>query len=322
MKNGKLNLKDKMKQLHQHEDFKYFIQEASKQVGLGEFVIEKDYWVTYLLKNLAKSIFADEIVFKGGTCLAKAYDLIERFSEDIDLLIIETEQTKSKTQKEKRLKALRKFASTLEFLSYKPIKNDRSTLHGAFHYEFPTTIASFSNAIGKEILLEPGYRGGIYPEIEKKFITSYVEKLVHLKLNDYDTKPFLINVLSLERIFVEKLFALKEIYDKDNGKTLVNKTRHYYDIYELLKSSEIQLLLENKEKLNLIVNDINQIGQKYFSLKPIYLSELLNHIAINPDDTFFKSLKKGYTNDKELYKNPLAFDEIIEKMKVEIVKLK
>lgn len=72
-----------MKYLHNHEDFKYFIIETARQVNLSEFIVEKDYWVIYLLKNLVKSEFANEFVFKGGTCLSKAYNLIERFSEDI-----------------------------------------------------------------------------------------------------------------------------------------------------------------------------------------------------------------------------------------------
>lgn len=106
-----------MKYLHEHEDFKYFIIEAAKQVNLSEFIAEKDYWVTYLLKNLVKSEFANEFVFKGGTCLSKAYNLIERFSEDIDLLMIKTDKTQSKTQKEKRLVALREYIDSLECLN-------------------------------------------------------------------------------------------------------------------------------------------------------------------------------------------------------------
>ncbi len=75
-------------------------------------------------------------------------------------------------------------------------------------------------------MLEAVFRGGTIPEIQKKTITSYAEKLVDDKLEDYNTKPFEINVLSAERIFVEKVFAVKKIYDKDNGETLQKKTRH------------------------------------------------------------------------------------------------
>lgn len=298
-----------MKYLHEHEDFKYFIIEAAKQVNLSEFIVEKDYWVTYLLKNLVKSEFSNEFVFKGGTCLSKAYNLIERFSEDIDLLILETDKTQSKTQKEKRLVALREYINGLEDLSY--TTGNRSALYAEFKFLFPTMSTIITEPVGKEIKLEPGYRGGIVPEIQKKTITSYIEKLVDGKLEDYDTIPFEINVLSAERIFVEKVFALKEIYDKDNGETLQKKTRHYYDIYKLLQTNEVQALLNNKTKLESIVADINEISYKYYGLEPVVWDDLINHIALKPDGELFNNLKQGYKNDKSLYYNQIEFEEII-----------
>ena len=304
-----------MKYLHEHEDFKYFIMEAAKQVNLSEFIVEKDYWVTYLLKNLVKSEFANEFVFKGGTCLSKAYNLIERFSEDIDLLMIETDKTQSKTQKEKRLVALREYIDSLECLNCDKANSKRAQLYAAFKFIFPTVSTNITDSVGKEILLEPGYRGGTVPEIQKKPITSYVEKLVDGKLEGYDTKSFEINVLSAERIFVEKVFALKEIYDKDNGETLQKKTRHYYDIYKLLQTNEVQALLNDKTKLETIVADINEISHKYYDLEPVVWDDLINHITLKPDGELFNNLKQGYKNDKSLYYNQIEFKEIISALK-------
>lgn len=300
-----------MQFLHNHEDFRFFIQEVSKQIGLETFIVEKDYWVSFILKNLTKSEFADEIVFKGGTCLSKAYNLIERFSEDVDLLILETEKTQSKTQKEKRLIAIREFVNSLDNLSY--TTGNRSQLYAAFKYEFPSLTPAIG-AVAKEILIEPGYRGGIMPKVEKRFITSFVENALHNKLDNYDIEPFKINVLALERIFMEKLFALKEIYEKDNGKTLVTKTRHYYDIYKLLETEEIQALLKNQNEINSIIEDINLIGKKHFSLEPVTWDKLKNNISIKPDAALTEILQKGYLNDKALYKIQPNFKEIIEKI--------
>jgi len=304
-----------MRYLHEHKDFKYFIIEAAKQVNLSEFIVEKDYWVTYLLKNLVKSEFSNEFVFKGGTCLSKAYNLIERFSEDIDLLMLETDKTQSKTQKEKRLVALREYIDSLECLNCDKANSKRAQLYAAFKFIFPTVSTNITDSVGKEILLEPGYRGGTVPEIQKKTITSYVEKLVDDKLEGYDTKPFEINVLSAERIFVEKVFALKEIYDKDNGETLQKKTRHYYDIYKLLRTNEVQALLNDKTKLESIVADINEISYKYYDLEPVVWDDLINHIALKPDGKLFNNLKQGYKNDKSLYYNQIEFEEIISALK-------
>ena len=79
------------------------------KTGLNAKSIEKDWWVTITLKAIFSSKFAQHLVFKGGTSLSKAYNLIERFSEDIDLSIDRTmlgfEGELSKTQIKKLRKA-------------------------------------------------------------------------------------------------------------------------------------------------------------------------------------------------------------------------
>ena len=68
-----------------HEDlsnFKDLINLTANDLGILEFYIEKDYWVTYILKRLSNSEYRNKVVFKGGTSLSKAYNIIDRFSED------------------------------------------------------------------------------------------------------------------------------------------------------------------------------------------------------------------------------------------------
>lgn len=72
------------------------VSAAAGTLGISETLVEKDYWVTWVLRNLAASPWADRVVFKGGTSLSKAYRLVERFSEDVDLAVIrEAEMTDS-----------------------------------------------------------------------------------------------------------------------------------------------------------------------------------------------------------------------------------
>ena len=73
-----------------HEDreaFSELVQATAEAVGLPQVYIEKDYWVTKALKHLSESAHVSDVVFKGGTSLSKAYRLVERFSEDIDLAV-------------------------------------------------------------------------------------------------------------------------------------------------------------------------------------------------------------------------------------------
>lgn len=74
--------------LHQNELlFKDAILATSQQLGIREIYVEKDYWVTYALFHIYTNEIGKETIFKGGTSLSKCFQLIERFSEDIDLVI-------------------------------------------------------------------------------------------------------------------------------------------------------------------------------------------------------------------------------------------
>ena len=68
--------------LHKETDtFKAAIKETSDYFNIRDYLIEKDYWITFVLSQLAKSIYVKSVVFKGGTSLSKAFQLIDRFSE-------------------------------------------------------------------------------------------------------------------------------------------------------------------------------------------------------------------------------------------------
>lgn len=70
------------------QDRRDIFSEAAAQLGIRPTIIEKDFWVCVVLKLLfVKSGFARSLVFKGGTSLSKAHGLIQRFSEDIDLVL-------------------------------------------------------------------------------------------------------------------------------------------------------------------------------------------------------------------------------------------
>ncbi|HEW7082116.1 TPA: nucleotidyl transferase AbiEii/AbiGii toxin family protein, partial [Streptococcus pneumoniae] len=93
------------------EDLQAIIRNASERLGINEVIVEKDYWVCFVLNYLfTKSEWKDAFTFKGGTSLSKCYDLIKRFSEDIDLILDwqvigygkdEPWQSRSNTQQDK-----------------------------------------------------------------------------------------------------------------------------------------------------------------------------------------------------------------------------
>ena len=86
--------------LHNNKElFQELIEATAKELNLPSLYIEKDYWVTYILRNLSMSPYADVAIFKGGTSLSKAYKIIDRFSEDIDLAVITNEMGSNQIKK-------------------------------------------------------------------------------------------------------------------------------------------------------------------------------------------------------------------------------
>lgn len=73
--------------LHERDDYADLLVQVAVRLDIDAAIIEKDYWVTETLRVIA-SEFGRGVVFKGGTSLSKAHDLIGRFSEDIDLLVV------------------------------------------------------------------------------------------------------------------------------------------------------------------------------------------------------------------------------------------
>lgn len=69
-------------------ELEQIIKNASLKIGVNEVILEKDYWVCFVLNYLfSKCKWKDAVTFKGGTSLSKCFNLIERFSEDIDLIL-------------------------------------------------------------------------------------------------------------------------------------------------------------------------------------------------------------------------------------------
>jgi len=85
-----------------HEDkeaFSELVEVTAETIGLPQIYVEKDYWVTTALKYLSQSSYINDVVFKGGTSLSKAYRLIDRFSEDIDLAVFASDKSDSARKK-------------------------------------------------------------------------------------------------------------------------------------------------------------------------------------------------------------------------------
>jgi hypothetical protein len=253
-------------------------------------LVEKDYWIVFVLRKLVAK-FGDLIIFKGGTSLSKCGGLIDRFSEDIDVLL-DASECSSKTMMEKRTSELRKFLASLPELTYLRESSFPSKIYGKLFFSYESVF----DEPGNTLLVEAGFRGGTDPN-EVQEITSMIGELLIEKGKDPDEyKPFQIRVIHMNRTLVEKLFALASAY---KTKELSKKTRHYYDTYCLLKKISLDQFVGTQEFID-IVKDIERVSKEYFGSDED-LSTLLKSHAFNLSDNEYHEVQKGYEADKELY---------------------
>ncbi len=227
--------------LHEHkEEYTDLITLTSSHFKISPVLVEKDYWVTFALNKLSESDIASKVVFKGGTSLSKAYQLIKRFSEDIDLALI-VEEGDSSGKIKSKLKKIEK-ACTQDF---NEIADGPRVSKGS---KFRKTVWQFSKGklsgeygdAGQNILLE--VNSFTIPEphedlLIESLVSEFLKNTEQLNVvEEFELQSFSIAVLKLERTFVEKISAItKASYRSadDNYSLLGKNIRHFYDLVKL-----------------------------------------------------------------------------------------
>lgn len=228
-----------------HEDnevFSELVAVTAETIGLPHVYVEKDYWVTKALKYLSESSHVGDVVFKGGTSLSKAYRLIDRFSEDIDLAVLAGD-TRDAARK-KLLKGVEGIVT--QGLTY--LKEDARESKGSKYrktvYQYPRSIegGDFGQA-SPELLVEVNSFTEPEPFESRELQTLIGEVLAEKNETDlisqFELEHFSINVLSVRRTLVEKMLGvIKDSYNEDPIEKLSDRIRHLYDICQILKHDE------------------------------------------------------------------------------------
>ncbi len=233
--------------LHNNSDlFKKAILRTSEQLNISELYIEKDYWVTYAIRT----IFQDEIgkytVFKGGTALLKCDGMIQRFSEDIDLVILR-EGNETSNQLGNRVKRISKVVK--DILAEVAVDNitqkmgmNRKTAH-----EYPKIFDGEFGEIRNIIVVEATWLGYFEPYVSRKVSTFIYQMMQGVGqegiAEQYGLMPFDVLVLDPRRTFCEKIMSLVRFSYTDNPVVdLGFKVRHPYDLHKLLEIERNQII--------------------------------------------------------------------------------
>lgn len=267
--------------LHNDKDlFAEVITETNTQTGIAESIIEKDYYVTMILKLLSKS--NPDIVFKGGTSLSKCFHLINRFSEDIDITF--SEHIGESRRKKLKYKILKPISEELgmPIENWDNIESDKDYNYYLYGYhpvsDYPV------EGITPGVKLETALVSYSFPTEEKdvdSIIYGAIKDSAPDIITDYGLEPFSMKVQSVNRTFIDKIYALCDYYLEDKTKRY---SRHLYDLHMLYPTISV-----NDDFKELI-----QQVRKHRSQLPICPS--------TKDDVDIKSLINEFL-DKEFYKS-------------------
>jgi hypothetical protein len=226
------------------------IRFTAQQMNLKSEYVEKDYWVTYALFTIFNNEIGKDAVFKGGTALSKCYNMIERFSEDIDLVVLRREGETDSRLKSK-LKAISAAVEsvlpevTIEGITHKMGMN-RKTAH-SFSKEFKGEYGQVRDVI----ILESTWLGYYEPYTTKSIVSFVGQKMLDNNQSDIAKENGLLpfDLLALEpiRTICEKIMSLVRFsYGENPMEDLKKKIRHTYDLHQLLQQEEFLKFFQSR----------------------------------------------------------------------------
>jgi len=256
--------------LFEHADFEQSILRAAEHFrarGLRPAIIEKDYYVTEALRIVAGA--GDSIIFKGGTSLAKGWNLIQRFSEDIDIFLDPEafQPALGKNAIDRELKKLRDAVGKHPALTF--INGESQTVGGFGRNDRFSYRQTFGGAgeVANRVLVEAGTASGREPTVTIE-VSSYLCQFLQdtgFSLGADDEGSFSMRLLHFRRTFVEKMFAIhgKVQLLKRDRQPLGTYARHYYDLYQLAGRDEVRAMLVSDEYVA-IKADYDRISRAHF----------------------------------------------------------
>lgn len=262
--------------LFEHPDFGQAILQAAEHFrdqGWRPAIIEKDYYVTEALRIIAAA--GGKLILMGGTSLAKGWNLIQRFSEDIDIFLDPAafQPALGKRGIDRELKRLRDAVGAHPALAL--LQNEGQTIGGfgrSDRFLYPQRFGG-PGEVANRVLVEAGAASGREPAVTVE-LRSYLGQFLQdrgLSLGAEDQGPFPMRLLHFRRTFVEKMFALHgkvELFKRD-GQALGTYARHYYDLFQLAAQAEVIVVLKSSEYAA-IKADYDLISRTHFPRSYFY----------------------------------------------------
>ena len=294
--------------LHNYKDaFEGAIVATAEHFGISEVYVEKDYWVTFALKQIFTDTNSKDIaVFKGGTSLSKCFGIIDRFSEDIDMVVVKEDGETDNALKRKLKKVTSVLEAVMAVVPNHPLENKRGKIRKIVYGYDKVGVKGTYGQVRDQIVLEVSSLGNSLP-CENVEIHSMVTEFIATTHNPdlikaYQLEPFKVTVISIERTFCEKIISLVRFsYAENPLEDLANKVRHTYDLHQLLQESRILKFLKSNEFETMLIQ-VGKDDDKAIPNDKVWLSKHPSKSLFFSETTsIWETLSKTYVGSfKEL----------------------
>ncbi len=322
------------------KDKRAYFEVAAADLNVMPQLIEKDFWVCWILKILfSLPASGRHLTFKGGTSLSKCYDVIRRFSEDVDVSIertflsskeaIEPKKEESHKENQRRLERLqlackKKISVTIipelkknisSVLTDKKEWNvdldPNDALGQTVLFTFPHALtSSVESYVKSAVKIEFGSRADHWP-VETMLVKPYVANVS----GDVTIEGASVRVLAAERTFWEKATILHMIYHYPQGKNVPSRmSRHYYDLFSMVDTP----IYEKSLKKIALLKDVSEHKSLYFKANWAHYEEAKpGSLRLMPRDEQVGRLKADYRQMQEMFfEDPPSFESILGELKI------
>lgn len=316
---------DKITGLTDKERRELFRETAAK-MHTTNAIAEKDFWVVWVLDKLfLHEKLSRILMFKGGTSLSKIYGLIERFSEDIDLILnwkLLTEEDpyapRSKNQQNKFNISINDEAkiyikdTLLPIVSeiLKPQCSCKIKEDDGFSIEIQYPALFSDSAILPHILLEIGPLALWLPSDEFEITSFAAKEFPHV----FDRSICKVKAVLAQRTFWEKATILHQQANRSEENLIpVRYSRHYYDLAMMAKSEVKEKALKDLELLQNVI----EFKQKFYTCNwAKYEKAVPGTLKLLPPECRYMELKKDYNAMQNMIFGAIInFDEILDILK-------
>lgn len=288
--------------LHENKNlFRQAVQFTADKMQIPVIYVEKDYWVTFALYTIFHNPIGQDVVFKGGTSLSKCYNMIERFSEDVDLVILRRESETDNKLKSKLKTIGKTVESILPEIDIPEITQKRGMNRKTAHLYSKEFEGNYGQ-VRDVIILESTWLG-YYEPYTTRSIVSFVGNMMiyngQTAIADANgLLPFNAQVLAPIRTICEKIMSLVRFsYGENPINDLKKKIRHTYDLHQLLQQREFTEFFQSSAFDEMLLK-VAQDDVASFRNNNKWLNHHPNEAIIFKSlDEVWSELKSAYSGD-------------------------